>query len=198
MSLAENPNRSPIRPSTRPDESSSISNAGDEPPGQKYSVGVGAEELWVESYQGEVFGETFFGLLADRESDSGHRHQLEVLTRLERETKLLAEPVFDRNGFDRRDSAASTATAVELAGAFGSLTWDDLLGSIGPITDQFLAKYRELVGLCDDAADRSVAEAYVAHEEAIAALARRGLGQEHGDPVELILALPHFRASQSD
>jgi len=159
---------------------------------------MGAHELWVESYQGEIFGEAFFGLLATRESDSGHRHQLEVLTRLERETKLLAEPVFDRNGFDRGGSAASIVTATELADAFGSLTREDLLGSIGPITDQFLAKYHELVGLCEDAADRSVAEAYVAHEEAIAALARRGLGQEQGDPVELILALPHFRASESD
>jgi len=172
--------------------------SGDGIPGQKYSVGVRAGELWVESYQGEIFGETFFGLLARRESDSVHRHQLEVLARLERETKLLAEPVFDRNGFDRGDSEASIATAVELAEAFGSLSWDDLLGSIGPITDQFLAKYRELVELCEDPADRSVAEAYVAHEEAIAALARRGLGQEQGDPVELILALPHFGASQSD
>jgi hypothetical protein len=158
---------------------------------------MGVSELWVESYQGEVLGETFFGLLAGKESDSGRRRELEVLTLLERSTKKLAEPVFERNGFDRGDSEATVAAATELAKAVESLTWEELLGSIVPLTEQFLVKYRELVELADDGADRQVAEAYVAHEEALASFARRGLGQEAGDPLELILGLPHVRASHS-
>jgi hypothetical protein len=158
---------------------------------------MGAQELWVESYQGEVLGETFFGLLAGRETDSARRHELEVLTLLERSTKELAEPVFERNGFGRGDSETTVAAATELAKAVESLTWEELLGSIVPLTEQFLVKYRELVELADGDADRQVAEAYVAHEEALASFARRGLGQEAGDPLELIFGLPHVRASQS-
>ena len=40
-----------------------------------------------------------------------------------------------------------------------------------------------------------IAEAYVAHEEALAAFARRVLGQEAGEPLEQILALPHVAAA---
>lgn len=158
---------------------------------------MGTHELWVESYQGEVLGETFFGLLAGRETDPERQHDLEVLTLLERATKELGEPVFVRNGFDRGDTDSTVATATDLANAFESLTWDDLLGSIVPLTEQFLAKYHELVDLSDDDADRQVAEAYVAHEEALAGFARRGLGLEPGEPLELILELPHVRAAQS-
>ena len=39
---------------------------------------MSAHDLWVESYQGEILGETLFGLLAEREEDDGRRHQLEV------------------------------------------------------------------------------------------------------------------------
>ena len=158
---------------------------------------MGFAELWVESYQGEVLGETFFGLLAERETDLVHRNQLEILKVLEHETRLLAEPVFARNGMDMGDTEASVSIGRQLADGFETLSWDDFLGSIEPVTAQFLAKYRELVGLCVDPADRRVAESYVAHEEALASFARRAMDKEEGEPLEPILALPHVRAKVS-
>jgi hypothetical protein len=146
----------------------------------------------VESYQGEVFGEALFGLLAEREQDPERRRQLEVLTVLERSTKLLAEPVFDRSGIDRGDSAASIAAGREIAEAVVSMTWDEFLASFEPITSEFLAKYRELVEIVTDDRERQIAEAYVRHEEALAAFARRARGVETGEPLELILALSHI------
>ena len=156
---------------------------------------MSAHELWVESYQGEVLGETLFGLLAERQEDPGRRRQLEVLTFLERATKELAEPVFERQGFDRGDSAATVASATALADALADTPWEEFLGSFEPITTQFLAKYRELVELAPDETERQIAEAYVAHEEALAAFARRVLGLEAGEPLEQILALPHVAAA---
>ena len=156
---------------------------------------MSATELWVESYQGEVIGETLFGRLADAEEDAGRRGQLEVLTLLERATKELAEPVFERRGLDRGDTAASVTAAVELADALAMMSWAEFLASILPVTDEFLAKYHRLVDLAEDEAERRVAEAYVAHEEALAAFARRALGQEEGEPLQLILALPHVAAA---
>ena len=158
---------------------------------------MSASELWVESYQGEVLGETLFGSLAGRQEDPGRRRQLEVLTLLERTTRELAEPVFDRRGLDRGDTPATVAAANELADAVAGITWEEFLASILPVTDEFLVKYHQLVDLAVDDVERGIAEAYVAHEQALAAFARRGLGQEAGEPLQLILALPHVAAANA-
>jgi hypothetical protein len=156
-----------------------------------------APALWVESYQGEVLGEALFGRLAQQQGDPQRRHQLEVLTLLERTTKELAEPLFDGRALDRGDSAATLTAAAELGDALADVPWEDFLASIGPITVEFLAKYHRLVELATDGAERAIAEAYVAHEQALAAFARRALGQEDGEPLELVLALPHVAAALS-
>ena len=156
-----------------------------------YSVAVRASELWVESYQGEVLGEALFSWMADHEEDPERRNQLEVLTLLERSTKQLAEPLFERKALDRGDTAATLKTAGELADVVANITWEEFLASIQPVADQFLLKYRELVALAADDLEREIAQLYVAHELALAAFARRALGKESGEPLELILALPH-------
>ncbi len=159
---------------------------------------MGADELWVESYQGEVLGETLFGLLAEREQEPTRRHQLEVLTLLERSTKALAEPVLAHRRIDRGDTAASVSNATELAGALAAVAWEDFAASILPVTEEFLAKYHELVDLAVDDAELDVAQAYVAHEEALATFARRASGRESGDPLAEILALPHVVSAGPD
>jgi hypothetical protein len=155
---------------------------------------VNASELWVEAYQGEVLGEALFGLMAERETDPEHRHQLEVLTLLERTTKELAETVFDQRRLDRGDSRASVATAAQFADGLIGTPWEGFLGSFEPVISQFLATYRQLVQLATDETERAVAEAYVAHELALASFVRRSLGHEPGEPLAEILALPHVAA----
>jgi hypothetical protein len=154
-----------------------------------------ASDLWVESYQGEVLGESLFGLLAERQSDPEHRRQLEVLTLLERTTKELAEAVFDQRGLDRGDTGASQDSAAQFAEALAGTSWEEFLGSFEPVISQFLAKYRQLVRLADDDTERKIAEAYVAHELALASFVRRSLGHEPGEPLAEILALPHVAAA---
>ncbi len=155
---------------------------------------MSAAELWVEAYQGEVLGESLFDLLAERETDPEHRRQLDVLTLLERKTKELAEPVFEGRGIDRGDTAASVATAAQFADGLADTGWDDFLASFEPVISQFLSKYRQLVRLAADDAERAIAEAYVAHELALASFVRRSLGQEPGEPLAAILDLPHVAA----
>jgi hypothetical protein len=160
-----------------------------------YDRPMDEQELWVESYQGEVLGEALFGALAAREDDPDRQAKLLTLTRLERSTTDLAEPVFERHAWDRGDTAKTTADAAALAEAVAATTWQEFLASFGPITTQYLGTYRQLVELAGDDEDRRIAEAYVAHELALAAFARRELGEEDGDPVEQILALPHVTAA---
>ncbi len=156
-----------------------------------------ADQLWLESYQGEVLGEALFARLAEREEDPEHRHQLDVLALLERKTKELAEPVLARRGLDAGDSSASLSTADQLADGLRGTSWEDFLGSFEPVISQFLAKYRQLADWASDDDERSVAEAYVAHEQALAAFVRRSLGEEPGEPLAEILRLPHVAAGRA-
>jgi hypothetical protein len=160
-----------------------------------YSTEMDAQHLWVESYQGEVLGEALFGLLALREEDLARRHQLDVLTLLERATKELADPLFEARAFDRGDTAATVEAAAGMADAVACMTWEEFLGSFEPVITQFLARYRQLVELATDNTERKIAEAYVAHEEALAVFVRRALGQEPGEPLQAILGLPHVAAA---
>ena len=96
-------------------------------------------DLWVESYQGEVFGETIFGWLADREELPERKYQLQMLMRLERSTKELAEPVFVRRGIECGDTEATVAAALDVARAVADMPWEDLMAGIVPLTVQFLA-----------------------------------------------------------
>lgn len=155
-----------------------------------------ADDLWVEAYQGEVVGETLFAELASRQTDPERRHQLEVLATLEQTTRALAEPILDRRGLDHGDTTASKTAAEEMAGGVDLMAWEQFLGSFEPVTTQYLATYRELVDLAgDDDAERRVAEAYVAHEQALMSFVRRSLGEEPGEPLGEILALPHVAAA---
>jgi hypothetical protein len=120
-----------------------------------------------------------------------------VRTLLERTTKELAEPVFERRGLDRGDTGQTLADATEMADAVAGMSWQEFLSSIPGATAVFLAKYRRLVDLATDDLERGIAEAYVAHEQALVLFARRALGEEPGDPLESILALPHVAAAAS-
>ena len=156
---------------------------------------MSAAELWVDAYQGEVLGEALFGALVARQADPERSHQLEVLTMLERATKELAESVLERRGLPRGDSTRSVEMGRELADGVADVAWVEFLRSFEPVTSQFLAKYRRLVELASDETERAVAQAYVEHEQALMVFVRRALGEEPGEPLEPILALPHVAAA---
>jgi hypothetical protein len=153
------------------------------------------EELWRESYQGEVLGEAVFRLLAERTEDADRRHQLETLALLERSTKDLAEPVMERHGYARGDVNSLVASITANIERTAAAPWEDMVRGTIPIADTYIMKYRELVELVDNDADRAVAEAYVAHELALVSWARRALGEEAGEPLEPVLSLPHVTAA---
>jgi hypothetical protein len=161
------------------------------------SMDVDTKTLWLESYQGEVLGETLFGILAENEQDHDRRHQLEVVTLLETATKGIAEPLFDRRGMDRGDLETTISAAKQFAEGARASKWEDFAGAVLAATGTFLEKYHALVEHASDNEERQIAEAYVAHEEALATWARRTVGAEDGDPLEEILALPHVVAAAS-
>jgi hypothetical protein len=158
---------------------------------------VDTNALWRESYQGEVLGETLFGILAENEHDPDRRHELEIVTLLESATKGIAESLFDRREMDRGDLETTIAAAKQFAEGAMASKWEDFAGAVLAATGTFLEKYHTLVELASDDEERQIAEAYVAHEEALATWARRAMGAEEGDPLAEILALPHVIAAAS-
>ena len=157
---------------------------------------MGREELWVESYQGEVLGEALFGLLAPREKDPEHRRQLEILTLLERATKELADPIFEQGR-----STAATRWPLGGCGRNGRRRRGPDLGGVPRLVrtgDHAVPFAVPPAGTaCRRRTERAIAEAYVAHEEALAVSVRRALGRDEGEPPQAILALPHVAAAAS-
>jgi hypothetical protein len=162
-----------------------------------FTMDVDTNALWRESYQGEVLGETLFGILAENEHDPDRRHELEIVTLLESATKGIAESLFDRREMDRGDLETTIAAAKQFAEGAMASKWEDFAGAVLAATGTFLEKYHTLVELASDDEERQIAEAYVAHEEALATWARRAMGAEEGDPLAEILALPHVIAAAS-
>jgi hypothetical protein len=158
---------------------------------------VEIDDLWVEAYQGEVLGEVLFTLLAERQNDSDRRRALQALALLERATKELAVPVLERRGIDAGDTETIVAEAAAMAGGVTELPWSEFLGYFQPEISKFLEKYRRLAMLSNDGYEHEVAQTYVAHEQALETFLRRSLGEEDGDPLEAIFALPHVAAARS-
>jgi hypothetical protein len=155
-----------------------------------------ADELWVESYQGEILGEVVFSLMAERAGDPLRRQALQALALLESSTRQMAEPLLKRRGIDPGGTEATVSEATAMASTAADLPWTEFLGFFQPEVSEFLAKYRRLVVLARDEYEREVAEAYVAHEEALETFLRRSLGEEPGDPLEAILTVPHVAAAK--
>ena len=58
------------------------------------------EESWIASYRGEILGEVVSTVMADRTTDPDRRRDLRALAVLERSTRELAEPLFERRGIE--------------------------------------------------------------------------------------------------
>ncbi len=128
-----------------------------------------ALDLLVESYHGEIWGEAIFGTLAELLSDSDQQAKLRTLTLLERTMAGFLAPLVPRGA---ADEAAQRASGEEMAKALADLSWSDFVGSIEPVTKQFLAKYRRLGEIASRPDWAAAAGVLVTHEEALREFAR--------------------------
>jgi hypothetical protein len=146
--------------------------------------------LWFKAYQGEVSGETLFGRVAALTDHPDHRYKMEVLRRLEANTKEACAPAMIRHGLSTDPDPQTVSDAQALGDVAATLPWADFLGAFESITTQFLALYRRIGQVA--AADAAESELLVAHEEALREFARRELAGRPDDSLALIEALPHM------
>lgn len=145
-----------------------------------------AVDLWVKSYQGEVFGEAYFSHMAEHTSDPERRAKLEALTVLERCTKELLEPCMERLGI----STAPDQSILDGVASSTDYEYQAMLEAIPVFTAEYLGYYGRLRQLVDpqDAGDANL---LIAHELALELFARREMAGDTHTSLEPIRALPH-------
>jgi len=150
-------------------------------------------DLWVRAYQGEVLGEALFGGIADQldHDDPEHARKMRVLATLERRTKEATAPALERAGLPTEPDPEMLATAEALLPGAVAMTWDDLIGTIGPITAQYIPLYERIGELSPE--ERETAGLLVAHEEALRDFALAELAGDVGTSLDPICALAHMR-----
>ncbi len=119
-----------------------------------------------EAYQGEVFGEALFALLAERETDADHASQWRRLERLERHVKTRLRGALELHGLPLAEDARQRDAGRKLALAVSQLDWEAQCDAIADSVHETLSESREVL----DAATAELGEIarfFVGHEEAL-------------------------------
>ncbi len=160
-------------------------------PAPIFSANDAIEKLWVQAYQGEVLGESFFSGLADRLDDAAMVRKMRVLAELERRTKEAVAPALTRAGVSTEPDAEMVSLAEALAIDSANRSWGDLMASIGTVTDQFIPLYQRIGEL--DPSELEAADLLVAHEVALRDFTRAELAGDVGTSLDPVHALAHMR-----
>jgi hypothetical protein len=156
-----------------------------------FSPEEGLEELWTKAYQGEVLGELLFGGIAAQLDDPDHAAKMRMLATLEHRTKEATAPALQRAGISTEPDPDIVATASALVPGALSLTWADLMATLGPLTAQYIPLYQRIGELSP--AERETADLLVAHEAALRDFARAEIEGEQDRSLDPIAALAHMR-----
>ncbi len=152
--------------------------------------GFDLETYLSDAYQGEVFGEAFFALLAERADDSDQAAKWRLLEHLERHVKGRLRQELERRGLPRDESPAMVEEGRKAAcgaGAFPSgVDARAFRDTMRGVVEQYRASR--------DAAPKDlkeIAEFVLGHEQALLEFAERelaGEGAKSTQPVEEFLA----------
>jgi hypothetical protein len=151
----------------------------------------GLADLWTKAYQGEVLGELLFGGIAEQIGDPGQAAAMRVVATLERRTKEATAPALARAGVSTEPDPEMEVLATALIPGALAMSWSDLMGTIGPITEQYIPLYQRIGELSP--AEQETADLLVAHEEALRAFARAEVEGDRATSLDPINALAHMR-----
>jgi hypothetical protein len=156
-----------------------------------FTLEDGLAELWVKAYQGEVLGELLFGGIAEHLTDADQAAKMRVLATLERRTKEAAAPALERAGLSTDPDPEMAATAAALLPGALTLSWNELMATIWPITAQYIPLYQRIGELSP--AERETADLLVAHEAALSDFAHAEVDGDRAASLDSINALAHMR-----
>jgi hypothetical protein len=163
----------------------------DAAPDPIFSAEDGLAELWARAYQGEVLGELLFGGIAEQLGDPDQAAKMRVVATLEQRTKEATAPALRRAAISTDPDPEIVATAAALLPGALTLTWVELMATIGPIAAQYIPLYQRIGELCP--AEQETADLLVAHEEALRDFARAEIVGDQAASLDPINALAHMR-----
>jgi hypothetical protein len=123
------------------------------------------EQLLLEAYKGELFGDAFFGALADAQPDRDRREKLHTLQTVEARTATSLRRLLSDAGLSA-DPAASRREGTELAASVDPENWDELMRGLHDALPSFLEKFERLREIAGTPTDPALV-ALVNHERAI-------------------------------
>jgi hypothetical protein len=125
------------------------------------------QELLLDAYRGERFGESFFASMAEGKHGVDHAEQLRSLQRIEARTAARLRPLVVAAGLEREgDDDAPVSDGVKLAAGVDETAWSAFLEGLRGALPDFLTKFERLQAIAGDGDDATMRD-LVAHEQAI-------------------------------
>jgi cytochrome P450 len=147
----------------------------------------------TDAYQGEVLGEAFFALLAEREREAEPAAKWRLLERLERHVKGRLRVELEQRAIDATEDRAKVAEARAGAAALGTLPWRQRMAAFETAVGGFVASF-ETAAEAAPADLKEVASFVLQHEQALLSFAERelrGEGATSCEPVSAFLDATH-------
>ena len=96
------------------------------------------------AYQGEVYGEALYKMIADAQPEAEHAWKWRVMVQVEHETKHLMRRLVARRGGDTAEQKASRDQAETDFVRYRALPWRDLMQVFSAELVPAIAEYAEL------------------------------------------------------
>jgi hypothetical protein len=128
------------------------------------------DRLLRDAFRGEVFGEAFFGAMAERETDPARCEKLRTLERIEGRTAAIMRQHADAIGLEIDGEDDSRRQGRDLAAGAAEGGWDALIRGLHDSLPSFLANFVQLRELAPGPHAPALDE-LVLHEQAINAFA---------------------------
>ncbi len=123
------------------------------------------DELLLDAYKGELFGDAFFAELAERQPDPERREKLRTLQTVEARTATSLRRLVDDAALSV-DSKKSHKEGHDLAASFDPEQWEELVRALHKALPAFLEKFERLREIARTPTDPALI-ALVNHERAI-------------------------------
>ncbi len=151
------------------------------------SAGFDAARYLTDAYQGEVLGEAFFALLAEREPEDPPAAKWRLLERLERHVKGRLRGELERRGIDATEDRAKVDEGRAGAAILGAMPWEERLGAFQKAVRSFVAEF-EAAAKAAPADLNEITEFVLEHEQALLSFAERELAGEGATSCEAVSA----------
>jgi hypothetical protein len=127
------------------------------------------DSLLLDAYRGELFGDGFFGAIAEQ-FDGEQRQKAELLQQIEQRTAAVLRPLVEPSMLAALDESDARASGPALVEAQGHFDWDGFLRALHDALPAFLADFVRVRELAPDP-DAPALVALVQHEQTINAFA---------------------------